>query len=170
MVGRILFPPAVLLYPFVGQGFCLGLEALQKIRFSRAMKIAAIVVFLSLPCAKSFTDVIETDRSAIAVGNAVKQDANLRDAHILFSESRHLLYADKLDNFFVTKAIAKQLYQYLKKKRFSDIEAFAEGHEADAIVLYLNKDKVDHVPSFKSYAEYKRIPGPKGVTVIYRAE
>mgnify|MGYP006290611127 CR=1 FL=1 len=169
MVGRLLFTPVILLYPWVGHGFDKGLKALRDIKLAPLVQALVILLFIFLPCAKAIGDVLGSDRSAVAVGKSIRQDTNLRDAKFLFSESSHWLYARKLEDFAKARKIAIQIGEHLEAGQEEGIETLALEHDVDTLVLFVNKQKNQKIPLFERFAPYKHIDGEKGVTVIYRS-
>jgi hypothetical protein len=170
MIGRLLFTPAVLLYPWVGHGFRLGIDALQKRKLGRALQTVAVLLFIVLPCVENVEKVVKSDRSAMAVGQFIIHDPYLRDATLLFSETSHSFYSNSLDHFSKTRKLAKQIGKHIKEGRTAEIETIAHNYEADALVLFFNLGKDQKILAFSDYYEFRRIPGEKGVTVIYLAK
>jgi len=170
MVGRLLFTPAVLLYPWVGQGFCIMLDYLGKARRARFLQFAVLVIMIALPCFKNAQAVLKSDRNAIAVGQFISEDKNLENRKILFSDLRHSLYGEKMDRFLEIRNVAKIIKKRLESDRVDEIESAAIAHQADALVLFIKPKKSRPIPSFVQFAEYKRIEGEKGTTVIYLAQ
>lgn len=168
MVGRLLFTPAVLLYPWIGQGFSLMLDSFQKVRFSRIAQVAVLIFFIAVPCIKSTRAVINSDRDAIDVGHYILKDQNLENKNIIFSDAIFCFYSEKVDGFFEIMNTAKIINELLEKERFSEIEALALAHQADVIVLNMNLKNNEKMPVFQKYSEYKRLNGRKYETIIYR--
>jgi hypothetical protein len=103
------------------------------------------------------------------VGCVIARDPFLHNGTVLFSDTTHSLYADKLDDFSRTRKSAKQIKRYLAKGQYTDIEALAQKANADALVLSFDRHNDGETPDFRHYTEYKRISGKDGVTVIYRS-
>ena len=169
MVGRLLFTPAVLLYPWIGQGFSLILDHLEKVRFSRTAQVAVLIFFIAVPCVKSTRAVINSDRDAIAVGHYILKDQNLENQNIIFSDAIFCFYSKKMEDFFEIRNTAKIINELFENERFSEIEALALTHRADVIVLNVNLKNNVEMPVFQKYSEYKRLNGHKYATIIYRA-
>jgi hypothetical protein len=169
MVGRLLFTPAVLLYPWIGQGFSLMLDCLEKVRFARIAQVAVLIFFIAVPCVKSTRAVINSDRDAIAVGHYILKDQNLKNKNILFSDAILCFYSEKMEGFFEIRNTAKIINDLLENERFSEIEALALAHRADVIVLNMNLKNNGEMPVFEKYSEYKRLNGRKYATIIYCA-
>lgn len=170
MVGRLLFTPAILLYPWVGLGFSLMLGALEKHRFAYIVQFALLIVFIALPCIKNAWSVIKSDRSAIEVGQVISEDKILQEKKIIFSDLQHSLYGKKMEGFYEIRDVAKRIKKYMDTNQVAEIETIALEHHADALVLLVKPIKSRLIPTFVQFFEYKRIEGKKGVTVIYLAQ
>jgi hypothetical protein len=169
MVGRLLFTPAVLLYPWIGQGFSLMLDHLEKVRFSRTAQVAVLIFFIAVPCVKSTRAVINSDRDAIDVGHYILKDQNLKNQSIIFSDAIMCFYSEKMEDFFEITHTAKILNKLLISEKFSKIETLALAHQANVIVLSINSKNNGKIPPFQQYSRYKHIRGRKNATIIYRA-
>jgi 4-amino-4-deoxy-L-arabinose transferase-like glycosyltransferase len=170
MVGRLLFTPAIFLYPWVGQGFTIFLDGLKNMRFSRYIQVALVIVFIAVPFSKSARAVINSDRGIIDAGHVIYNDESLRNQKILFSDTRYFLYSQNLDKFIKTSKTSYIIGHYLKTGRIAEIEDLALEEEAAILVLFLNKKNRHQIIAFDRYTEYRRIDGKKGTTVIYRTK
>lgn len=168
MVGRLLLTPAILLFPWVGNGFAIGLDALKHHRFAVSLRTIFVILFLVLPSAESAQDVIQSDRDAMMAGRFIADDPNLENAAVLFNDVRLCFYAHRFENFSETLKVTKKLNRYYEEGRYDAIEAVALEYDADAFVLFVNAQKNQKTPFFKRFSEYKRVIGDKGATIIYR--
>jgi hypothetical protein len=168
MVGRLLFTPAILLYPWVGNGFYLMMEVIQKQKFARALQIIALIAFIMVPCVESARAVLKSDVTAHEVGNYIIHNTELNNAKILFSETRHWLYSNSKENFNEILIFSYQANEHIKKNRIMEIEMIAQKKGADAIVLTFDSKGETMIPNLMHYAIDKRFPGRKGITVIYK--
>ena len=114
MQGRFLFTPAVLLYPWVGQGMTLILDWLKSFKYSHILQIVVVFLFLVVPCIKTIQAAIVSDNSILVVGDFISEDDQLANNKILFSDARYWLYCKRTDDFAKTLRL---VYTYIEESR-----------------------------------------------------
>jgi 4-amino-4-deoxy-L-arabinose transferase-like glycosyltransferase len=155
--SRFLFAPAFLMYPWIGS----GLEAIfMCVRRSPRRLIwgsICIVLFLMAPGYKTLESFESREKEIVEVGEWMKKCPAFATATVISSDSRILLYADKVKNYQCYKEIFKQ----------TNIEKAARWKKIDVIVIRmpLKQDKKDY--GFKFYQLIKDYEGEKNRVVIY---
>ena len=165
--GRFLVTPAVLLYPWVGQGITLLIKRLQGVRFARAMQFALIVLMLAPAFVQSAGVLMASDNAELDVVRFLCHDQKLKHAKIMFSDQRLWIYCPGATAYNEMDRAAQRVSRDWAKGQMTAIEKQAEEYQAEAIILTVKHKNPDRVPELKGYRIYRKIPVPKGINVIY---
>jgi hypothetical protein len=155
---RVLFAPAFLLFPWIGEG-CRHMVTFVK-KSSRPVFLVALcgIVFLVTPFYK-FTDLIHQQDNLISVsGKWLGKNPEFRKAKVVTTDPRVPFFAGRGIDFLIYNDSDNDC---------SGLEQFAMQKQMDVVIVRISAKERAQIDQFRYYKKIKEFAGKKNMIIIY---
>lgn len=161
---RFLLAPAILLYPWIGQGIQRIFSSIKQSVHPKLVIALCIIFFILMPMGKFVKGMANEDGLLIKAAEWIKTQPEIKNVNSYTNDSRIGFHAGWTRETYENNA---QKYEKENRKRGVTLEQYAVENNLDLVVLRISKKRIESAPKFNLYKKVKEIKGKKDIVFFY---